>query len=204
MAVINKPAGILVSGNKFVTVANGLKQNLKPSKAKDACDPWPVHRLDYGTTGALLIAKTATALRELSIQFQEKTIEKTYLAIAIGRFEQKSGIIEKDIDNKPSQSHYQVLETIESDRFEELNLIKLHPKTGRRHQLRIHLASIGHPILGDHDYGLEGKILKGKGIYLHFQSLCFEHPDSKELRAVTCPIPKKFIKIFPNSGDVSQ
>jgi len=196
LAVINKPAGILVSGNKFVTIANGLKQNLTPSKEKDACSPQLIHRLDYGTTGVLLAAKTASALRNLSRQFQNSQVEKTYLAISIGKFSTKANTIDEAIDDKPSISEYEVIEEVDSKRFETLSLVRLKPRTGRRHQLRKHLSSIGHPILGDQTYGLPDKILKGKGIYLHASELTFNHPQTQTKVKIESRIPKKFTKIF--------
>ncbi len=98
---------------------------------------------------------------------------------------------------KASVSYYEVEQTIVSDRFEFLNLVKLQPKTGRRHQLRKHLASIGNPILGDADYGKEGLIHKGKGLYLHAYSLQFVHPVTQANVEVKSKLPKKFFKLFP-------
>ncbi|MCB0663989.1 MAG: RluA family pseudouridine synthase [Saprospiraceae bacterium] len=195
LAAINKPAGILVSGNGFVTITRGLPQNLKKSLHIDACRPQPVHRLDYATTGVLLAGKTREGIRLLNQMFEEKTIHKTYLAIAIGPMPQE-GVIDTPIDEKESLSHFKILATVASPRFEYLNLVKVEPKTGRRHQIRKHLASIGHPILGDKDYGLEGKILNGKGLYLHAFKISLVHPFTEENLQIEAPIPNKFGKIF--------
>ncbi|MEM7574518.1 MAG: RluA family pseudouridine synthase [Bacteroidota bacterium] len=195
LAVIYKPAGILVSGNKFKTIANALMQNLQESSLPDATTPQPVHRLDYATTGVLLVGKTSSSIRVLNKLFENKTIKKTYYAVTIGDMGQQ-GEITAAIDGKESQSNYTVCESVCSKRFTKLNLVKLAPQTGRRHQLRKHLASIGHPILGDQEYGVEGLILNGKGLYLHAYSLSFKHPFSSEEVLFKADLPQKFSKIF--------
>lgn len=195
LAVIQKPAGILVSGNKFKTVDNALLQNLEKSTQSDAVRPRPVHRLDYPTTGCLLVGKTSSSIQALNELFEQKKIQKIYHAIVIGHMK-SSGVINSEIDGKQSESHFQVIETVNSNRFEFLTLVELSPKTGRRHQLRIHLASLGNPILGDQEYGKEDLILKGKGLYLHASSLQFAHPFTQEHLEINSPIPLKFKKIF--------
>lgn len=196
LAIIYKPAGILVSGNKFVTVVNGLSQNLKKSAQNDATLPYPIHRLDYGTTGALLVGKTIRSIRDLSQLFADKKIAKSYYAITIGTMNALNGTIETTDNGKHAISKYHVLGSVDSIRFKKLNLVKLEPVTGRKHQLRQHMAHIGHPILGDQDYGLEDLILNGKGIYLHAFSISFEHPITNEVLSIAAPIPKKIRKIF--------
>lgn len=197
LALIHKPAGILVSGNGFYTIANALIQNLKPSPQSDAVKPQPVHRLDYATTGILLVGKTAGSIRALNRMFEDKEVLKTYYAIAIGEMDAE-GTITADIDGKRSKSLYEVTQTVDSPRFNKLNLVRLTPKTGRRHQLRKHMHGIGHPILGDKEYYLENLILNGKGVYLHAYSLRFTHPVTKKLVEITDPLPQKFLKIFPD------
>jgi 23S rRNA pseudouridine1911/1915/1917 synthase len=197
LAIIYKPAGILVSGNKFVTIANGLTQNLKKSKLSDAVKPQPIHRLDYPTSGILLVGKTSTAITKLGKLFEDKEIQKTYFAITIGKMNLE-GKLNSPIDEKNAHTEFEVLESVISERFKYLNLVKLQPKTGRKHQLRKHLSAIGNPILGDKDYFLENKILNGKGLFLHAASLDFIHPFTKEKIYISKELPKKFIKIFPN------
>lgn len=195
IAVIHKPAGILVSGNSFKTIANALPQNIQPSILSDATVPQPVHRLDYATTGVLLVGKTSNSIRILNNLFANKQVSKTYYSITIGQMN-ASGIIDTNIDDKKSLTEYKVIESVTSERFDYLNLVKLNPKTGRRHQLRKHLASIGNPILGDKDYGIEGLVLKGKGLYLHAYSLEFEHPFTKNKLKVIGELSERFKKIF--------
>ncbi|MFK7900178.1 MAG: RluA family pseudouridine synthase [Cyclobacteriaceae bacterium] len=195
LAVVNKPSGILVSGNSFKTIDNALTQNLKKSNQPDTVRPRPVHRLDYPTTGVLVIGKTRASILALNKLFENKEITKTYFAVVIGELESK-GSIDSLVDKKEALSYYEVIQTVPSPRFKYLNLVKLFPKTGRRHQLRNHLANIGNPILGDKEYGKEGLILNGKGIYLHAYSLEFTHPFTKEAIYIEDKLPQKFLKLF--------
>tara|TARA_B110000091_G_scaffold104922_1_gene113969 strand:- start:429 stop:1265 length:837 start_codon:yes stop_codon:yes gene_type:complete len=197
LAAIYKPAGIAVSGNKFKTVANALEQNLSKSNLPDICHPQPAHRLDYPTTGVLLAGKTSSGIRALNLMFEEKEIEKSYLAVAIGEIKKLKGDFDEAIDDKEAFTSYEVLDSVISERFGFLNLVLLQPATGRRHQLRKHLSSRGNAILGDADYSLEGLLLKGKGLYLHAYSLEFTHPFTKENLTIQAPVPKKFLKLFP-------
>lgn len=195
LALIHKPAGILVSGNKFKTIANALPQNLHPGKHPDATKPQPVHRLDYETTGVLLVGKTSDSIRALNKMFENKEMAKTYYAVTIGKMN-RDGEITSEIDGKHSHSVYSLNKSVSSKRFGQLNLVRLIPLTGRRHQLRKHLAGIGNPILGDKEYGMENLILKGKGLYLHAASLRFKHPFTNEVIHVKDELPEKFRKIF--------
>ena len=196
LAIIYKPAGILVSGNSFATIDNALSQNLKKSSKIDAVRPRPVHRLDYPTSGLLLIGKTSSSIIALNKLFENKEIQKTYHAITIGKMNPK-GVIDFPIDDKKSFTEYEVLQSEKSERFDFLNLVKLTPKTGRKHQLRKHLLAIDNPILGDKEYFKNGLILNGKGLYLHASTLEFRHPFTKEKISITKENPKKFKKIFP-------
>lgn len=195
LAVIHKPAGILVSGNCFKTIANALPQNLQPSSLADTTKPQPVHRLDYATTGILLVGKTSSSIRSLNKMFEDKKVVKAYYAVVIGEMHE-GGEIVSDIDGKPSRSFYQRLECVPSERFGHLNLLKMNLDTGRRHQLRKHLASIGNPILGDKEYGVEGLILNGKGLYLHAYYLDFIHPFTQERMEIIDDLPPRFSKLF--------
>ncbi len=199
LAAIHKPAGILVSGNRFKTIANALSQNIKASNLSNTTIPQPVHRLDYATTGVLLVGKTSSGIRVLNKMFEDKAIAKTYYAVTIGKMHD-NGKITSEIDGKQALSNYRLLDSVPSQRFGKLNLVQLKPQTGRRHQLRQHLSSIGNPILGDKTYGIEGLILKGKGLYLHAHSLEFEHPLSKEKMCFSDGFPMRFKKIFPESA----
>ena len=154
-----------------------------------------MHRLDYATTGILLVGKTSSSIRALNKMFEDKKIKKTYYAITIGKMDYRGKITSK-IEGKKSQSNYTLSESVLSKKFDKLNLIKLKPQTGRRHQLRKHLSKIGNPILGDKEYGIENLILKGKGLYLHAYSLKFIHPFTNVKVHIKDELPKKFRKIF--------
>ncbi|TYP97007.1 RluA family pseudouridine synthase [Tenacibaculum adriaticum] len=197
LAIVYKPAGILVSGNSFATIDNALTQNLTKSTKFDTVRPRPVHRLDYPTSGLLLVGKTNSCILALNKLFENKEIQKTYHAISIGKME-RNGEINLPVENKEAFTEYEVLQSVFSKRFGSLNLVKLQPKTGRKHQLRRHLFSIENPILGDQDYFIENLILKGKGLYLHASHLEFTHPFTKEKISITKELPKKFRKIFPS------
>ncbi|MGB2129495.1 MAG: RluA family pseudouridine synthase [Flavicella sp.] len=199
LAVVNKPAGITVSGNKKWTLENALSSHLKKSNIVDALpQPKPIHRLDHPTSGALLIGKTSTAVITLNQYFKQKSIEKIYYAVTIKKM-LTSGTVQLAIDGKASHSDFQRIDTIDSDKFEALNLVEISPKTGRRHQIRIHLASLGNAILGDKEHGIDGYQHKGKGMYLHAYSLQFIHPISGEICHIKAKLPKKFKRLFPKA-----
>ena len=199
LAVIHKPAGILVSGRKRFTVENALAHNLTKSRATDAmAHPLPVHRLDYPTTGALLIAKTASCLRALKTDFEQQRITKEYIAVVSG-YPARQGRINVCVDDKESLSEFNRLAFVNSEKYQRLNLLQLHPHTGRRHQLRQHLSRIGCPIFGDLKYGKQGMISRSNGLYLHAASLEFTHPVGNSTIVVKAPWPKKFVKLFPES-----
>ncbi len=196
LAVINKPAGIPVSGNQFRTIQNAIIGNVKLSKEEDALRwPKPVHRLDGPTSGLLIIAKTAKALVVLGQQFEQKTIQKKYVAILMGKAPE-SGVVDSDVDGLKSLSEYKTLKTIESLKSKYLSLVELSPKTGRTHQLRIHMSSVGLPILGDKIYGNEGNVLEGKGLFLCALSLDLKHPITEEALNLAISIPNKFSSLW--------
>ncbi|OYT17360.1 MAG: RNA pseudouridine synthase [Bacteroidetes bacterium 4572_77] len=198
IAVIHKPAGIIVSGNKHKTIEHALPHNLQKSNLPDALEwPQPAHRLDFPTSGLLLVGKTQKAIMALNKCFKNKEIQKTYRAIVIGEIP-SSGQINTPIEGKECFTSYQKEKgkSINSPKFGELHLITLSPTTGRKHQLRIHLSSIGNPILGDDKYGKEGLILSKKGLFLQASSLTFSHPFTQEALFFSLPLARKFERIF--------
>jgi 23S rRNA pseudouridine1911/1915/1917 synthase len=196
LAIINKPPGIEVSGNKFKTVENALADNLTPSSLPDAL-PWPrpVHRLDYSTSGLLLVAKTASAQVALGHQFENRTLHKHYSALVMGQLTEP-GQINTEIDGLPAVSDYTPLKTVPSLRSGHITLVNLSPVTGRTHQLRIHMAALGHPIVGDQKYGEAGNTLKGKGLFLAAIELQFLHPVSQQETTAKIDLPLKFCSLL--------
>ena len=189
--------GVSVSGNSFATIDNALVYNLEYNTLTDAVKPRPVYRLDYPTSGLLLVGKTQSSLQKLNQLFEVRRIQKTYHAINIGKMP-REGKISLAIDKKEAVSHFYLLGFQSSQRFGRLNLLELSPKTGRKHQLRKHMASLGNPILGDREYGKTGSILKGKGLYLDASRLEFIHPFTGEMIVIQSDLSKKFVKIFPD------
>jgi len=196
LAMVNKPAGITVSGTKKWTLENALSNNLLASSEPDALiRPEPIHRLDHPTSGILLIGKTSSVVIALNKLFENREIKKSYFAVSISAMD-VSGIIETPIDSKKAKTTYFVKEKLISPRFGFLNLVELHPLSGRKHQLRKHLSELGNPILGDTTYGKKDLILFGNGLYLHAFSLEFTHPITKEKLKYSAPLPKKIKRLF--------
>ena len=198
LAVIYKPAGLVVSGNKKFTIENALPKALKLSSQKDALKrPEPIHRLDYPTSGCLLIGKTSSIVIQLNKLFENKKIDKVYHAVTINNLP-KLGTINTTIGGKESYTEFECLETKKSNKYNSLNLVRIVPKTGRKHQIRKHLSGIGSPILGDNQYGIEGKKGLGNGLYLHASSLAFNHPITSQKVLIETNLPKKFSTLFKN------
>ena len=166
VAVVNKPAGIIVSGNEYRTLYNALGYNVQKSNLPDALPyPTPCHRLDKATSGCLIVAKSKTAQIDIGNQFAKKEIKKEYMAIVHGDLED-NGVIDTVINGQEAYTAFSVSERAPSKSGEIFSLVNLRPQTGRTHQLRIHLSSIGHPILGDKLYGTMGNVLLHKGLFL--------------------------------------
>ena len=192
IAVINKPGGISVSGNQFKTIKNALPFNLKPSLRKSTLPAFlPVHRIDSATCGLLLIAKTTEASAKLGLQFEKRKVKKRYRAVVIGEVPDK-GIIDMQVDGKDAISTFQLVDKKRSIRNRFLSMVDLYPETGRTHQLRIHMAGLGYPILGDKIYDTEGEILKGKGLFLCAAGLQFIHPCTNKKMDISINPPNKF------------
>jgi len=195
LIIVNKPAGLLaVPGrgeDKQDCVANRL-QKLFP-------DALVVHRLDMATSGLMVFARNQETQRKLSHMFREREVEKLYLARVLGRVGPHFGTIDLPISadwpnrplrkidplsGKPSLTRFRVLGfNPPDDQFPENTLIELQPVTGRTHQLRVHMAAIGHPIIGDALYGSA----QGERMMLHACSLRFTHPSNGVLLAFQSP-----------------
>ena len=191
MAVVVKPSGYPVSGNYYKTIQNALAYNLGLSDEDDALVlPRPVHRLDKLTSGILLIAKTRRAQQHLGIQFENQTITKKYTALVKGKMLGK-GSVESAIDHQQACTLYESIRVEKSLSYEWITWMDLVPKTGRTHQLRIHMSESGHPIVGDDLYDTQN-VLKGKGLFLCARYVAFKHPVSSELMSFEIPLPGKF------------
>lgn len=191
-AVIDKPSGYPTSGNYFKTIENALESNLETSLEVDALQkPMPVHRLDNPTSGVLIIAKTKRAQVSLNKQFQLQEIKKTYLAI-LKDTPPSATTFTKPIEGKTAVSHLKSLEIIEKKEG-YFSLVHLTPETGRTHQLRIHCAQAGFPIVGDTLYGSPSLNL---AMMLHAFQIELNHPITGLKQVVTAETPKRFKKFL--------
>ena len=191
IGVVDKPSGIETSGAKCRVLEHALPFNLEPSERADAlAQPRVVHRLDYPTSGLVLCAKTGSAHAALGRSFQARTILKRYRAILTGRLEGE-GRVEVSLEGREAHSRYAAREHTPSLHIGWQTTVDLWPKTGRTHQLRRHMASLGHPILGDALYG-EGKVLRGRGLFLCAVELVFPHPVSGDSLRIVRDEPQRF------------
>jgi RluA family pseudouridine synthase len=190
-AAINKSAGFPTNGNYYKTIENALPYNLKNSTQTDALNfPKPVHRLDNPTSGILLVAKTKSAQIQLHNQFEAKTIQKTYHAIVAGKLPE-SGLITTAINSQSAITEYTTITQINALQNGHLTLVKLTPKTGRTHQLRIHLSELGYPIVGDKLYAPKN-VMMHKGLFLAATTISLSHPITQKSITISTPLPKKF------------
>lgn len=196
LVIVNKPAGIVVSGNQFKTLENALIDDAKLSTDDDAYK-WvkPVHRLDAQTSGLVVFAKTASVHILLAKLFEERKINKVYHAIVTGKIEEDKQIL-LPVQGLTAKSELKVIKSIPSLQNEFLTWVELYPKTGRTHQLRIHCAGIGHPIVGDIIYGEKNNTLLHKGMFLAAVELNFIHPKTKNEVKIEIPVPNKFELFF--------
>jgi len=193
--IVNKPSGLVVSGNLFRTLENAMVGQIETSTAQDRNrNAKPVHRLDAATSGLVIMSKTAAAHRRLAKLFEERLIQKTYHAVVSGRCE--GGVINDEIKGQISETFIEVKSVIDSLRSENLSLVRLSPKTGRTHQLRIHCSEKGNPIVGDVLYGEEGNTLLDKGLFLAATKLSFKHPMNNKAMEIEIPIPHKFYSLL--------
>jgi len=193
LAVVEKPPGIEVRSKASRNLENLLRGQLSNSPFRDSLNqPRAVHRLDYGTQGLLLIAKTKSALVYLSRSFENREIRKVYQAVVHGKLPEASGKWRGDIANQSAQSEYRVLGCFPSLKSGHLSLLELSPITGRTHQLRIHCSEAGFPIVGDLKYIADAKTVKGKGLFLAALELNFPHPQTGEILEFKLECPAKF------------
>ncbi|MGM9885550.1 RluA family pseudouridine synthase [Streptococcus hyointestinalis] len=204
VAVVNKPQGMVVhpsAGHASGTLVNALLYHVKDlSTINGVVRPGIVHRIDKDTSGLLMIAKNDKAHQALAQELKEKKSLRQYVAIVHGNLPNDRGVIEAPIGRsdkdrkkqavtakgKPALTRFQVLE-----RFGDFTLVELTLETGRTHQIRVHMAYIGHPIAGDPVYGPR-KTLAGHGQFLHAKTLGFTHPTTGELMTFSVDAPAIF------------
>ena len=205
LLVVNKPKGMVVHpapGNPDGTLVNALLYHCagQLSGIGGAIRPGIVHRIDKDTSGLLMIAKNDKAHNALAAELKDKKSLRKYVAIVHGNLPNDRGVIEAPIGRsdkdrkkqavtakgKPAVTRFTVLE-----RFGNYTLVELQLETGRTHQIRVHMAYIGHPVAGDPLYGPR-KTLKGHGQFLHAKTLGFTHPTTGELVEFTAEDPAIF------------
>ncbi len=221
LAVVNKPAGMMVHAGAGATddarnrgtLVNALLHRFgKLSDAGGELRPGIVHRLDKETSGLLVVAKNDVAHRKLAAEFSGRRVKKTYIALVHGWLKNDRGTIATPIsrdavrrnrmttrrsDGREAVTHYEVERRIDSA-YGKFSLLKVRIETGRTHQIRVHLASLGHPVAGDRLYGAAAEIRGESGPaiflprnFLHSTELQFTHPRTGEQLSFSRPIPEQ-------------
>jgi 23S rRNA pseudouridine1911/1915/1917 synthase len=220
--VVSKPPGMVVypaAGNRSGTLMNALSYHCdKLCSIGAPLRPGVVHRLDKDTSGLIVIAKDNKAYYKLVEQFREREIEKQYLALVYGNLKDDSGEIVKMIGRSASDrkkmstrtrrgkeaiTHFSVV-----TRFNVATLVKVNILTGRTHQIRVHFASTGHPVMGDMTYGKKASLLSGQKVIkfprqmLHAQYLKLKHPSTDEFMEFEAPVPEDMEKVIGELGEI--
>ncbi len=200
---IDKPAGMVVhpaAGHSRGTLVNAILWHFPDIEGVgEGGRPGIVHRLDKNTSGVILVAKNPRAHRHLQAQFKDRTIEKTYLALVHGHLSPERGIIDAPIGRHPrhrkrmavvapgkgreARTEYEVIAYYDAN-----TLVAAHPLTGRTHQIRVHLASLGHPVVGDTVYGRRDAYRLGR-FFLHAHRIRFRRPADEALVELVSPLP---------------
>ncbi|MFA5537164.1 MAG: RluA family pseudouridine synthase [Bacillota bacterium] len=206
LLIINKPQGLVVhpaAGNEQGTLVNALLHYYPPIKeVNDQLRPGIVHRLDKDTSGLMVVAKNDPSFKRLAEQLKAYQIKRRYLAIVHGSIAEAGGKIEAPIGRHPGdrkkmavvnqRGRYALSQYWVKKRFEKYSYLEVGLHTGRTHQIRVHLAYIGHPILGDMVYGTKKKHLGIDTQMLHAFQLGFNHPVKGGWLEFTSPLPHKF------------
>ena len=205
--IVDKPKEMVVHpapGHYNGTLVNAVMYHCKDnlSGINGVMRPGIVHRIDRNTTGSLIICKNDHSHNAIAAQLKEHTITRKYRAIVHGVIVQDTGTVKSsisrdpkdrkkmavvDVNGKPAVTHYTVLQ-----RFKEYTYIECRLETGRTHQIRVHMASIGHPLLGDEVYGQRKSPYHLEGQTLHAMVIGFIHPTNGEYMEVTAPLPEYF------------
>jgi 23S rRNA pseudouridine1911/1915/1917 synthase len=220
LVVVNKPAGLVVhpaAGIHSGTLANGLAYHFQRlPDSGPGVRPGIVHRLDRDTSGLLVVAKTESALEQLSDQFRDRTVFKSYVALVHGRMSAESGKIDQPLARDPSnrtrmavvRGGRSALSLFRVRRhFDRFTLLDVELKTGRTHQIRVHLAWLKHPVVGDETYGggrdntiqdarLRAHVRNLGRHFLHAERLAFAHPKTGERVEFTSPLPRELSELL--------
>ncbi|MDR2760039.1 MAG: RluA family pseudouridine synthase [Spirochaetaceae bacterium] len=210
VVVLNKAPGMVVhpgAGNASGTLANGLLyRRLCRGGNGEGFRPGIVHRLDKDTSGVMIAAYDDEALAFLADQFKSRRVKKNYGAIVRGVFKENAGTLETRIvrdrrdrkrftvsetGGKPALTRYRVIRS-----WFKYSLVLLRPKTGRTHQLRVHMSYLGHPILGDPIYGVKDELFPQAGLMLHAKSLALCLPGKEGYQTFRTPLPPRFFEVL--------
>jgi 23S rRNA pseudouridine1911/1915/1917 synthase len=209
MIVVDKPAGVVVHpapGNQRGTLVNGLLARFPELRAPESdLRPGIVHRLDKDTSGLMVIGRTLAAVADLQRQMQLRSTEKRYLLLVRGGFDEDEGLVDRPVGRDPrnrqrmavraegraSQTHFWVRE-----RFAGWTLLEALLLTGRTHQLRVHFASIGHPVAGDATYGTGGSLPGLRRQFLHAYLLRVHSPYDRQERTFTAELPSELTHVL--------
>ena len=211
LLIVNKPKGMVVHpapGHYSGTLVNAVMYHCKDqlSGINGVMRPGIVHRIDRDTTGSLIVCKNDRSHNTIAAQLKEHSITRKYRAIVCGVLARDNGTIRasigrdpkdrkkmavNEVNGKPAVTHYTVLQ-----RFGKHTYIECQLETGRTHQIRVHMASIGYPILGDEVYGRKNSADPLNGQALHAMVIGFRHPTSNEYVEVTAPLPEYFERLL--------
>ncbi|HEY8892501.1 MAG TPA: RluA family pseudouridine synthase [Clostridium sp.] len=207
--VINKPQDMVVHpapGNYSGTLVNALLNHCTDlSGINGVLRPGIVHRIDKDTSGALVVAKNDNAHNSLAAQLKDHSMTRSYVALVEGVIKSDEGTIDAPIGRHPKDrikmaivesgkkavTHYKVIE-----RFDKYTLVECNLETGRTHQIRVHMAKIGHPLVGDLIYGFKKQSFNLKGQVLHAKRLGFIHPRTNEYMEFASPLPDYLEKLI--------